>query len=475
MDVETIEGLLAKHPSWRLLRARNAPLILSFLGGYFVEGHSGAAPAGQLAGALEEHLDSLERSGGGDRFRKDAESYLEDWAAPESGWLRRFRPLGSDEVHYDATAAVEKACAFVEGLTARAFVGTESRLHTVVELLRQIAHGAEEDPETRLAELRRRREALDREIDDVERGHVAVLDGASLRDRYQLFASTARELLSDFREVEENFRGLDRAARERIATWDGSKGELLGSLVGDRTDIAASDQGRSFQAFFDFLLSQARQDELSELLARVQSLGAIDSDRRLHRVHHDWFDAAERTQQTVRQLSEQLRRFLDDQIWLENRRVLDLTRSIEAHAVALRDQPPRTGLELEAPSVGIALPFERPLYEVKPAVDLDSALESEDPEELDASALFDQTFVDQARLADQIRSVVPARSAALLSDIVELYPLGQGVAELVGYLALTDEDLELVTDEGEEMRVGYRDRDDRPRVVRLPTVMVHRR
>ena len=57
-----------------------------------------------------------------------------------------------------------------------------------------------------------------------------VLDSAGQRDRYQQFADLARELLADFREVEANFRALDRDMRERIAAWDGSKGELLDEM-----------------------------------------------------------------------------------------------------------------------------------------------------------------------------------------------------------------------------------------------------
>ena len=61
-------------------------------------------------------------------------------------------------MHYEATAAFEKAYSWVMTLQGRSFVGTEPRLHTVVELLRQIVHGTEEQPEVRLAELRRRRD-----------------------------------------------------------------------------------------------------------------------------------------------------------------------------------------------------------------------------------------------------------------------------------------------------------------------------
>lgn len=475
MEHDEIEALREGTPAWRLLRAGNAALVLSFLGRYFVEDNHGAVSSTELAAALDDQLHALNLAApDSPRYPRSAADYLQDWASTESGWLRRFYPSGSDEVHYEATSDLEKAYAWVTGLRARSFVGTASRLETVFDLLRQIVRGSESDPQARLDELHRRRAALDAEIERAEAGEVAVLDATALRERYQQFAGTARELLSDFREVEENFRSLDRGAREQIASWEGSKGELLADLVGNRADITASDQGRSFQAFYDLLLSETRQDELSELLTRVQSLGELDPDRRMRTIHHDWSDAAERTQRTVRQISEQLRRFLDDQIWLENRRVLDLVRAVEAAALALRDSPPPVGLDVDVPGVEIALPLERPLYDARPAAEVDSLLDPDAEADVDISVLFGQTFVDQARLAEQIRSIVPPASTVLLDDIVNFYPIEQGAAEIVGYLALTDDDLEVIMDESQESIIEYADSTG-PRRARLPRVSVRRR
>lgn len=475
MDHDVIRALRHRHAAWRLLRADNAPLVVSFLGGHFVESNHGATAAAILVEALDDELYGLnaaepERP----RYPRSAADYLEDWASTEAGWLRRFYPVGSDEVHYDATPAFEKAYAWVSALKARPFVGTESRLHMVVELLRQIAHGTETDRDVRLAELRRRRDDIDREIADVEAGQISVLEPTALRDRYQQFARTARELLSDFREVEENFRALDRGARERIASWTGGKGDLLAKLVGSRADISDSDQGRSFRAFYDFLLSETRQDELATLLARAQGLDQVVVDQRLRTIHHDWSEAAERTQQTVRQISEQLRRFLDDQVWLENRRVLDLVRSVEAVALECRQEPPDLSLEVDQPGIDLSLPFERPLYDARPAVALDSLLDRAADESADVAALLSQTFVDSSRLADNVRAVVPERGSALLDDIIGLYPIEQGAAEVVGYLALTDEDIEVGMDDSDETLIDYTD-GDVVRRVRLPKVTVTRR
>lgn len=364
IDFDQTEWLRRTNVAWRLLRADNAAVVISFLGRVFVEENVRSISGVELTVRLEEELFALNERLGAGTFPRSAKAYLDDWAHPEVGWLRKYYPPGSDEVHFDATPAVERALSWVQSLQARSFVGTESRLNIVLELLRQMVYGAETDPDARLAELQARRDAIDAEMTKVRSGRVELLDGAGQRDRYQQFVATARGLLADFREVEANFRALDRELRERIATWSGSKGALLDEVVGSRHAITESDQGRSFHAFYDFLLSPQRQQEFSDLLARVQSLEVIgDADPRMRRIHYDWLDAAERTQATVRLLSEQLRRFLDDQVWLENRRVMDILRDIEAHALALRECP--TGhlvQELDATAPQIALPMERPLY-----------------------------------------------------------------------------------------------------------------
>ena len=470
LPYDELAHLRAQHPAWRLLRADNAALVLSFLGRVFVDGNAGALSSDELRVRLDEELYALNQRLGQGTFPRPAAAYLDDWSSAERGWLRKFYPPGSDEPHYDLAPAVEKALSWVRDLPPREFIGTESRLNTVFELLRQMVFGADDDPASRLAELHRRRAAIDEEIAAVERGDIAVLDPVAQRDRYQQFARTARELLADFREVEDNFRRLDRSLRERIAAWTGSKGALLDDVLANRRSIAESDQGRSFQAFYDYLLSHSRQTELTDLLGRLQGIdGLQDQDPRMARIHFDWIDASERTQATVRLLSEQLRRFLDDQVWLENRRIFELLRSIESRAVELRQTDPEVSMGIEDLAVTVSLPMERPLYRPERTVPLASEQVEEGGDDVDASVMLDQLHVDRELLAGRVGKALARRDQVGLAEVVGAAPLEQGLAELVGYLSLDEPGLAVVFDEERRDQVAWT-AEDGTRVADLPAV-----
>jgi hypothetical protein len=454
LDFATLKALQTHHPAWRLLCSPHASLIASFLHRVFIVPNVRVMAASNMAEALNDELYGIRELLGEDTFPKSALEYLNDWAASDKGWLRKFYRAGTDEAQFDLTPSSEKALTWLEQLSERQFVGTESRLLTLFDLLKQMRDGTEANPARRIAELQVRRNKIDAEIAQVLSGQLPILDDSAVKDRFQQFMQGARELLTDFREVEANFRQLDRRVREHIAMWEGSKGKLLEEVLGERDTITDSDQGRSFRAFWEFLLSSSRQEELSELLDCVMALPAVETlepDARLRRVHYDWLEAGEHTQRTVAQLSEQLRRFLDDQAWLENKRIMDILRSIERIALALRnDQPTGTVMELAEPHPEITLPMERPLFTppLKPVID--SLCLQYGNELIDDQALFNQVVVDKARLTRHIRHALQDRSQISLSELLETEPLQQGLAELVAYLQLGCDVFRIVVDESRQ-------------------------
>jgi hypothetical protein len=444
MNHASLELLRRAHPSWRLLLADNASLVVSFLHRVFIAPNVRSVSGPELVSLLEDDLHGLREQHGDDRYPRSAAEYLDEWADEDHRWLRKYYPQGTDEPAFDLTPATEKALEFVASFERPQRVSTESRLLTVLELLRQLALGTETDPAAHLADLERRRAKLDEEIARAREGRIQTMDAARVQDRFLALAATARALLADFREVDQGFRDLDRATRERIATWSGGKGALLEDVLGGRDVIGDSAQGRSFRAFWDFLMSPPLQEELAAGLERVLALPCIqelEPDARLARIHHDWLAAGDVTQRTVARLSAQLRRFLDEQVSRETRRIGQLIRSIEEHALALREAAP-AGVVMEVDDFGpdLNLPLERPLFEppFRPAFAggaIEAALE-----DVPADALFAQEYVDRAALRERVASALQHRSQVSLSDILATHPLERGLAELVAWFAVAADD-----------------------------------
>jgi Protein of unknown function (DUF3375) len=463
LDYSTLDSLRNKHPAWRLLTSPNAPLMVSFFEKVFVSQNLRVMAQADLVEALEDELYALREQLGTERFPKSALEYLNDWAAPEKGWLRKFYRQDSDEVQFDLTPATEKAISWLESLGQRSFVGTESRLLMLFDLLRQLHEGSHADPEIRLKELQKKREDIDREIAQVVQGQISKLDDTALKDRFMQFNQQARELLSDFREVEYNFRQLDRHVREQIAQWSGQKGDLLETIMGDRDAIAESDQGNSFRAFWDFLMSPERQEQFTDMLEQVLELPAIDElkpDKRTHRIHYDWLEAGEHTQRTVALLSQQLRRFLDDQAWLENKRIMDILHGIESKTLDMRETLFSTAtttefIFIDEVSASIELPMEKPLYKPPIKIRLANIHLQEGDEQLDAGVLFSQVVVDKVALARHIRQSLQNQAQISLPELCRTRPLQLGLAELVAYLELASEEhdnqyFKMVVDESVE-------------------------
>ncbi len=464
-DLDELNLRRSRHVGWRLLRYHQAPLAIAFLHRGFVATNTRALPEAEAVDLLEDLLFASRRTalpsdtsepseneagghdeqGGAPTTTKRAKDYLADWASEARGFVRRFYVAGDDEPQIAITPGAERAIAWLSSLEDAGFVGTESRLMLAVELLRQLDVQTDANAETRLDDLRRRREEIDAEIARVQRGDIDVLDDRAVVERFHQFTAIARDLLADFRQVEENFRVLDRSVRERIARWEGSKGALLSEIFGERDVITASDQGASFNAFWDLLSPIERQDELTERLKRVLSHSAIsksDPDRRLRHVHHDWFDAGDHTQRMVASLSAQLRRFIDETAWLENRRIIEIVRMIEQHAIEIRHTPPTGEVHTVAsPTAEIVLPMERRL--ATPATT--TALEVGDLlDEFDAdlALLFADTSIDTVALSDNLDELLTDHSQVTLARACEARPLTHGLGELVAYLHLSDDRFE---------------------------------
>ena len=477
LDHDALDWLRQTHPAWRLLAADHAPLLLGFFESAFIRPNRRAIPAPELAAHLDAYLSHLAETHGSERYPKSARQYLDDWAASERGFLRKYYPRTGDDAEFDLTPSAERAIEWIQDLLPQQFIGTESRLQTLLHLLRDLAIGAHADPAVRVEQLERQRIELQREIERVKSGRAGPMDATQIRERYFEIADTARRLLGDFRQVEENFRGLDVQTRERIALSTQPKGALLDDIFGASDHIRQSDQGKSFDAFWEFLMSPLRQDELQNWLRAVHELPPVHelaSDDFIHRIPHLLLDAGEKVHGTVAQLVEQLRRYVDDQAQLENRRILDLIRQIEGHAVALKPALPRdpafVAIDEMAPQ--FTLPLCRALYRPPRHPVLQSGAVETGEAVLDLSALFAQSAVDEQALRAHIDELLRGRAQVTLAEVTSAFPPEHGLSEIVAYLRMAANDRSATVDDTVTELVDLPAHADKPgKRVRLPRVI----
>jgi hypothetical protein len=183
MDHDLLDRLRQSHPAWQVLRADHAPLILSFLFLAFVHPNRRAVPAPELAAHLDAYLDQLRETDAA-RYPRRARDYLEDWSAPNRPFVRKYYPRSGVDAEFDLTPATEQAIEWLQSLAPQQFVGTESRLITLFQLLRDLAVGSQDDPAGRAKDLERRRDELDREIEHVRSGRAGPLDTTQVKERY---------------------------------------------------------------------------------------------------------------------------------------------------------------------------------------------------------------------------------------------------------------------------------------------------
>jgi hypothetical protein len=450
MDHDYIRYLRDHNPTVRVLKLDNAPLITSFLFLQFKKNNRVEIPGTELATHLADYLYALRERHGDDWYPGSAPDYLNGWT--NDGFLRKFYPPEGDEPFFELTPAMEKALDWIRDLEKKEFVGTESRLLQIFDLLKEIVYKSSADPARRLEELARQKRELEEEMAKIEAGIIERLNETQVKERFFEVQDSARKLLSDFRQIEHNFRELDRTVREKQINANLRKGRLLDDLFKNQDLIRDTDQGRSFRAFWEFLMSQAKQDELDALIAAVLALPEIsemDHEEFIDRLKVGLIESGDKVNKTTHRLVEQLRKYLDDKAYLENKRIIELVNEIKSLAVQVKDRPP-AGRDFFAidDKPAVELVMERPLWDVPKNPELrDEDVSLGIADGLDTGLLYKQLHIDLEELRARIREQLKLRPQVTLRQLTEIYPVEKGLAEMIALLNIASRDRSVVINE----------------------------
>src|ERR1700722_10835771 len=279
MPISELSYLFETAPSVQIIRMRNATWVIPFLFKAFKQENTLSIPEPTLIGLLAEQLrhhsediEDLEeaRIEFGEDEESRARKYLFSWV--QKRLLQDF-PDQDAVTHYQLSAHSEKLFQWLQSLEKRQFVGTESRFRFLFQTLRDMVEYTEDDTTRRLEELKNRKAEIDKEIKRLEMGFKPeIYTNAQLRERLDWFTRLGHELLSDFREVEDNFKYIHRQIVEQQTRAEVSKGNIVGYAFEAYDSLRKSDQGKSFYAFWDFLVSREGQEEWRELTDQLLQL-----------------------------------------------------------------------------------------------------------------------------------------------------------------------------------------------------------
>jgi NADH:ubiquinone oxidoreductase subunit E len=363
---------------------------------------------------------------------------------------------------------------WTDGLQKQEFVATESKIKTIISLLKELEFETNLSNEERVEVLKAQKKEIDQEIKAITDNQDLRFDDRKIKEHFMQIQKSSSELLSDFREIEQNFRTLNQEAKHAIANAQSAKSEVLDEIFEIEDSIRQSNQGKSFYAFWDFLMDINQIDELDRLVGNLYNIPQIqdmDSEKRMENLKYNLLSGGEQSHKILTKLIEQLRRFIDDKLWVENKRILELANSIEKKAITIKENPPNKreffnidGIKIKVESIASKQLFAPTIKESFSHELKDEVLE------VDLTKLYAQVYVDEQILQQNIKKLLQKESQFTLIELNKAYPIKKGLSELVVYLKIA-QNMESAYIEESQVEIVIEDEYKKRKRVRMSNIV----
>jgi len=205
-----------------------------------------------------------------DDFSLRASQYIDRWS--NVGFLSKY-PDDEGEDQHELTSDTVKVLKWLDDLQKRDFVGTNSRFKDIFFKLQKMIEQTNENAEVRIQGLEKKKWEIENEINLLKAGmKPSVFDDTEIKEQFYDLNKMARELLSDFSEVEQNFEQIRKDIQRKYTEKDIVKGSLLVFALDALDDIEQKDQGKSFKAFWEFLMDDKKQNDFTTLTEKLYEL-----------------------------------------------------------------------------------------------------------------------------------------------------------------------------------------------------------
>lgn len=435
-----------QSPAILLLRSDNAGFIISFFQSVFGETQSFQIEYTKITALLSQYNEAH-----GNLLTRRSSDYIDSWADEKHRFLRKYYVEGHDEPQVELSYEVSSIMSWLHNQSTQEFVGTQSRISSLFQMLDKLASYSDADPKARIAKLKQDKEVIDQEINEIKKtGTVLGWDDLRKREYLSHIMDDSRRLLADFSLIEDIFKDHARQLKETMVAAQLSKGEILSQVLDMHDALEESDQGKSFRSFWDFLMSPIKQKNLNFWLEKILQdltdkpyLKGIQHREYVSRLKGFKADLLQRGRKVLasqNRLTREIRTLLLQTSNQNTQALQKAIADIKAWCIADREWFAQNAaevlLEIEHKPM-IHLPVERPLWSapINTMLDFGDIL---DPSSIDTSTIELNQHTPPAcwQLEERIDTLLAQRASFTLPEVIDVYPLEFELEELVGYLSV---------------------------------------
>ncbi len=476
---DRMEMIITEEAGIRLLRARSAPLVISFLYSVFridnVSEVSYDEFCIKLEGFLSEHVneeavieDDLASDDASIVFQdlsSRVRSYAEDWFSEKKRYIYRYYNQNKDEMIRPSPSII-RLFAYLDSIMEADMISTESSFNYILTQLRNLSLNIKENPEDRIRELKEKIREAEAEIAEIEQtGRVRTYDRRKVTEYLTDLRRRSRDMLGEFAQVEENFRDIMTEIARAQASDGMSARRVLGYSLALHRELYDSPQGQSFEGFWNYM-SRSREDEITDLSEDIISAlheNGIDYDASfLLTLRPTLYAAGSRIVDRNNMLTERMSRVMAQSGRSDRKGLEKLFTEIKAKSASLllSGKVPSSGEFMEADDIkpSLSFPLSRTLAS-KSEVRTSSAIAFDDKAGSAASilSLKGEFSVDEKALWNNVLDYAKAKGGKrfTLKELTDEYPVTKGLEEIVAYISvlrekakavtLSDEETELIT------------------------------
>lgn len=453
-----LQSLKDENVAWKLLRSKRAPMIIAILDSHF-NGNVRRIPVPEFINLVDVDLDDL-------RFRTDieitrsAEAYCEKWR--RDGYLVRRPVVQSRQETYELSSGALMAIDYAKRLLQPHRTATQSRLGIIINQISSLALATDDNEERRRLALLEERERINRQLEALDHGHVEVLDPAKALEKTKEIVNLAREIPTDFAHVRNDFEQINLSLYDTIINYEPGHQDILADIFDGVNEISQSTSGQSFKGFYNLLrdaeMTESLQADIDEILD-CDFASQLDSQERrfLRGLLQGFVDQSQEVNGVMTSFAHGLRRFVQSQNYQQERVLKQQLDRALGRAHRMMERYPcslRMDESLDLTSVQI-MPVSR--WKLKnPAETQASAAERLPVADVvtisfeQLRAITRQTEIDFAELVQNVNDCLAERfkaplqqgraiSPVTLADVLENHPATQGLASIVGLVALAKE------------------------------------